>query len=421
MDDAFLPAAIRRLLEKGVRIPHPWTVEVGDEVSLDRVSGRGVVLHGGVRLRGERTLLCDGVKLGAEGPAVVENCLAGPDVELKGGFFRGSVFLRGVQIGSASHVREDCLLEEESSGAHAVGLKQTILFPFVTLGSLINFCDCLMGGGTSRRNHSEVGSSFIHFNYTPRQDKATASLLGDVPRGVMLDQPPIFLGGQGGIVGPVRMGFGTVLPAGSICRRDVPEGGVTTGEDGRDRIEGPFLSKRGGDLARKVRNNLLYIANLFALRAWYAQVRSPFFRAASHEAELLPGALDVLEGAIAERLLRLRNVAAKLPPEGEATGPAGVVSERRRQFRERWPEAEEVLQDGAGDCGDPMLRDRFLAVRDRLAGRPAGAADYLPFIQALKKPERLLGTAWLESIVNDRMERVLGVLTAFRSGPVEAA
>lgn len=217
------------------------------------------------------------------------------------------------------------------------------------------------------------------------------------------------------------MGFGTVLPAGAICRRDVPEGGVAIGDDGRDRKEGPFLPDRRGGLARKVRNNLLYIANLFALRAWYAQVRSPFFLAASQEAELLPGALGVLEGAVAERLLRLRNVAAKMPPEGEATGPAGLVSERRRQFRERWTEAEEVFREGAGDCGDPMLRDRFLAVLDRCAGRPAGSADYLPFIQALEKPERLLGTAWLESIVNDRMERVLGVLTAFRSGPVEAA
>ncbi len=421
MDDAFLPAGVRRLLEKGVRIPHPWTVEVGEEVSPDRVSGRGVVLHNGVRLIGERTLLCDGVKLGAEGPAVVENCLVGPDVELKGGIYRGSVFLHGVQIGSASHVREGCLLEEESSGAHAVGLKQTILFPFVTLGSLINFCDCLMGGGTSRRNHSEVGSSFIHFNYTPRQDKATASLLGDVPRGVMLDQPPIFLGGQGGIVGPVRMGFGTVLPAGTICRRDVPEGGLTTGEAGETRKEGLFLPDRRGDIGRKIRNNLLYIANLFALRAWYAQVRSPFFHTASQEGELLPGALGVLDGAVAERLLRLRNVAANLQPESETAGPAGVVSERRRQLCERWPEAEEVFQEGAGECGEPVLRDRFLAVRDRRAGRPAGSADYLPFIQALEEPERRLGTAWLESIVNDRMERVLDVLTAFRSGPAEAA
>ncbi|NTV96894.1 MAG: TOBE domain-containing protein, partial [Thiobacillus sp.] len=58
--------------------------------------------------------------------------------------------------------------------------------PFVTPGSLVNVCDCLMAGGTDRRNHSEVGSSYVHFNYTPHQDKATASLLGDVPHGVML-------------------------------------------------------------------------------------------------------------------------------------------------------------------------------------------------------------------------------------------
>ena len=122
-------------------------------------------------------------------------------------------------------MREGCLLEEEAGGAHCVGLKQTILFPFVTLGSLINFCDCLMAGGTSRQDHSEVGSSYIHFNYTPDGDKTTASLFGDVPRGVMLDQPPIFLGGQGGAVGPVRVGFGTVVTAGSVLRGDVLEDG----------------------------------------------------------------------------------------------------------------------------------------------------------------------------------------------------
>ncbi len=53
-------------------------------------------------------------------------------------------------MGLGAEVREGCLLEEETSGAHAVGLKQTILFPFVTLGSLVNFCDCLMAGGTGR-------------------------------------------------------------------------------------------------------------------------------------------------------------------------------------------------------------------------------------------------------------------------------
>ena len=117
-------------------------------------------------------------------------------------------------------MREGTILEEEASIAHTVGLKQTILFPFVTLGSLINFCDCLMAGGTDRKNHSEVGSSYIHFNFTPNQDKATPSLIGDVPRGVMLNQRPIFLGGQGGMVGPVRLDYGITVAAGTILRKD---------------------------------------------------------------------------------------------------------------------------------------------------------------------------------------------------------
>jgi len=107
----------------------------------------------------------------------------GPGVELKGGYCRSSLFLDGAAVGSGAQVREGCILEEGARGGHCVGLKQTILFPFVTLGSLVNFCDCLMAGGTGKKDHSEVGSSYIHFNYTPEQDKANPSLIGDVPQG----------------------------------------------------------------------------------------------------------------------------------------------------------------------------------------------------------------------------------------------
>ena len=216
---------IRQLLQKGVTIPNPDSVQIGDEVKLDRIAGDGVVIHAGCKIFGEKTLIMSGVVLGYEGPVTIEDCQVGPRVELKGGFFRRSVFLERASMGSEAQVRDGCILEEEASGAHAVGLKQTILFPCVTLGSLINFCDCFMAGGTSRKNHSEVGSSYIHFNYTPNQDKATPSLIGDVPRGVMLNQAPIFLGGQGGLVGPLRIEYGTVIAAGVIYREDVSEEG----------------------------------------------------------------------------------------------------------------------------------------------------------------------------------------------------
>ena len=118
--------------------------------------------------------------------------------------------LRRSRVGSNAHIRVGTLVEEEASTAHAVGLKHTVLMSFVTLGSLINFCDGLISGGRSRREHTEVGSGFIHFNYTPRGhagDKATPSLIGDVVHGVFLRQPRIFLGGLSGIVGPQKVGF----------------------------------------------------------------------------------------------------------------------------------------------------------------------------------------------------------------------
>ncbi len=217
---SMMPDKIREVQEKGVRITDPFSVEIGEEVSVKRISGQGVVLYGGTKIYGARTLISAGVKIGYEGPATVVDCHLGLQVELNGGFFQSSVFLDKARIASGAHIREGSLLEEETKVGHTVGLKQTILFPFVTLGSLINFCDCLMAGGTGREDHSEVGSSYVHFNYTPQQDKATPSLIGDVPRGVMLDQPPIFLGGQGGLVGPARIDYGTVITAGTIWRQD---------------------------------------------------------------------------------------------------------------------------------------------------------------------------------------------------------
>ena len=165
-------------------------------------------------------------------------------------------------MGLAAHVREGCLLEEEASGAHCVGLKQTILFPFVTLGSLINFCDCLMAGGTGRKDHSEVGSSYIHFNFTPDGDKTTPSLIGDVPRGVMLRERPVFLGGQGGMVGPLRVGYGNVIAAGTILRNDVTEENkLVVGKSYTGSVTN-FTPNQYSGLSRLVSNNVLYLANL---------------------------------------------------------------------------------------------------------------------------------------------------------------
>lgn len=384
---------VERLIAKGVAIPNPLTLDIGPEVDPERVSGDGVVIHPGCRIRGAGTVISAGVRLGAEGPVTLDDCRLGPDVDLRGGSFSGAVFLAGSSMGPNAHVREGTLVEEEASGAHAVGLKQTILFPFVTLGSLINFCDCLMAGGTSRRDHSEVGSSYIHFNFTPDGDKSTPSLFGDVPRGVMLDQPPIFLGGQGGAVGPVRVGFGAVVAAGSVLREDVDEDGtfvVPAPPEGRRRPATRWAYRR---LERIVANNVTYLANLVALERWYHHVRSPFFEAVPLGPLVLEGALEVIDRAIAERTKRLTAMVDRVGPDDRP----------RRELKERIGEVC-ALFDAPRDPGEGPPA-ALTAALDGAAG------DYVPTIRSLPVDARSAGAAWLGRTVDD-LRRGAGALLA---------
>ena len=268
---------INRLMDEGVVIPDPQQVFIDDAVDPDRIA-KGVVLWPGSRILGADTLLLSGAQIGSQGPATVENCGFGPGTEIASGYCCGAVLLAGARLGAGAHVRGGTILEEGAGTAHNVGLKQTILFPYVTLGSLINFCDVLMAGGTGPKHHSEVGSSYIHFNFTANQDKATASMLGDVPGGVMLDRDPIFLGGQGGLVGPCRMAFGTVVAAGSVCRKDHMEPGLLVFEGGGRSFTMANRPGGYGNLRRIVTNNLNYIGNLVALDRWYGQVAKRFRR-----------------------------------------------------------------------------------------------------------------------------------------------
>lgn len=404
--------AVERLLEKGVSIPNPLSVHVGGEVKLSRISGSGVTIYPGCRIRGEETVIGPGAQIGREGPATVENCQVGPRVELKGGYFRGSVFLERSSMGLGAHVREGCILEEQASGAHCVGLKQTILFPFVTLGSLINFCDCLMAGGTSRKNHSEVGSSYIHFNFTADGDKATASLFGDVPRGVMLNQPPIFLGGQGGAVGPLRMGYGNVVIAGTVLRKDVPETGrMIIGKSFRGGTI-PFVPGLYRGLSRTVENNILYLANMAALEQWYVHVRSMTLRTLELGDLLHEGALHKIGLAREERIRRLRDVALRMPDslEGEGEKKGRRAGMGRVEFGRNFNLVEELFRPGTGADMGLEHRDPFLEeIRKRTE---YDGPDHVTLIQALPPEISKKGTLWLQEIVDGLCRKTAGILPA---------
>lgn len=401
---------VQALRVRGVIVPQPESVYVAPDVDLERIAA-GAVIYPGSRLYGVETWIGPEARVGEEGPATVENCAVGAGAALKGGSFRGSTFLAGASLGGGAQVREGCLLEEEASGAHTVGLKHTILFPFVTLGSLINFCDCLMAGGTSRKNHSEVGSAYIHFNYTPHQDKATASRFGDVPGGVMLDQPPVFLGGQGGAVGPLHLGFGTVVPAGIVVRRDCVVGRAVVPFEPPPDVTG-FQPGLYRNIRRVVIHNLDYIGGLVALRRWYDTVRSPFFAAAA--APLFEHALATLEAAREERIKRfaalLDGLERSIDRGMSVDAPTAELLRQQELYVNRRAIADILREKPAGDTA---AQDREILLPSVDAGRSKHGDNYIQVVRHLAAADRAAGTRWLQAVVEATRDSVLRTLQTF--------
>jgi hypothetical protein len=369
---ANLEAKLDILETKGVTILDRRQTYLDENLDLDRVRS-GAVLYPGTRLIGAKTFIGAGAKIGIEGPAVVENSVLGENAEVASGYLKDSVMLRDSRLGSNAHIRVGTLLEEEASTAHAVGLKHTVLMSFVTLGSLINFCDGLISGGRSRTEHTEVGSGFIHFNFTPRGrrgDKATPSLVGDVVNGVFLRQPRIFLGGLSGMVGPQRVGFGSFTVAGQVLRREVPPNRIigdtprSVDNDTRSLVESP---------KRVVKLNIEYIGHLIALRAWYRYIRLPRIPASPKYDDLrivIESAGDLLSISIDERIRRLNE----------------FLEERNlpsTSFSNRIP-----------PC--PLRVEAVIPY-----------VDHVHWVSALSDADVLLGSLWLQSIVDATRQIVM--------------
>lgn len=303
-----IEARLAHLVSKGVIIDDVRQVFIGPEVDLENIQP-GTRLFPGVRILGKDSVLGRHAVVGSEGPATLDNVALDDQAEIASGYVTNTVLLRGARIGSNGHVRACTLLEEEASTAHAVGLKQSVLMSFATLGSLINFCDAIVAGGTSRPDHTEIGSGCINFNFTPwgeRGDKATPTLLGNVYDGALLDNDRIFLGGLSGVIGPAQISFGAVTVAGQIIRQDVKSNTLLS--TAPRNIEGPVNLRSRVFSERKYQHNLDFISNLFALREWYRQVRLPKLpdvQGLNYKKSIIGFAITLIDQMISERLSRL--------------------------------------------------------------------------------------------------------------------
>jgi UDP-N-acetylglucosamine/UDP-N-acetylgalactosamine diphosphorylase len=212
----------------------------------------------------------------------------------------------------------------------------------------------------------------------------------------MLNQKPIFLGGQGGMVGPCRLGFGITVAAGTIVRKD---------ETRSDRLIMGGAGK-GGNVAyapgrfrndkRIVVNNIHYIANLIALKHWYDQVRRLFVSNRFPPA-MLQALQEKVDLAIGERITRLEAVCLQ-EPAGGRQGQAAESSKQDRELDQLWPAIKKALQSTPDNSATAAARDQFLdAIRQGIA---ASGRDYIRVIQGLDPADSVKGTRWLQGIVD---------------------
>lgn len=396
------PEPLSTLIARGVHVPWPDQVVVEPDVDPGRIEP-GARLEPFVRLAGSRTLVRSGAVLGAEGPVRIQDCGIGRNARIASGTFTRCLFLDGVRFGPSGHAREGTLFEEGASAAHAVGTKQTILLPHAVLGSNVNFCDALLAGGTGARDHSEVGSGFIHFNFTPfgpRGDKATPSLFGDVPRGVWLRERRIFVGGAAGVVGPLSVGFGSVLAAGSVYRRDRPEGVLALGEPipGEERVFDPGHVRRPGE---KLRRNLVYLANLAALHHVYRMVRRALAAGDPFQAALVEMGVELLAASMEERLTQLRRFAEGLEASREGEGREAAL---RAGLAPALVEAGPALVDPER-AAERAGQEAFQELARHL---PAAGGEYLSWVSHLPEGAVEAGRRHLDAVVQAYLEDLRG-------------
>ena len=394
-DDGGNRARIESLQRRGVDVWGPERVYVSTDVSLDAIEATAVIRQ--ATLSGKDLRIAAGAVIGTSGHAEVSDCQIGPDAELGAGLYQGATLLNGVKVRGFAEIRPGTLLEEEVDVAHSVALKNTTFTACCVAGSLINFCDLFLSGGTSRKDHTEIGSGAIHYNFDPRGDK-WGSLLGSI-RGVLLRSDPVFIGGMCGLVGPVEVGLGAVTAAGSTIRRDVPANTLVSTADRAASIPS-FDRMAYGSLRRQFRVTAKLVATLRALEAWYELVRLP--HAPGRERHLYEFALRRVGVQAQERIDRLAKIVAKL--EAGARASSAWIQAEHRQLVQAWPNLRSTLQHPVKPQLPPT---RFTQAYAEARGAGQG------HLAALKEADAcaLEAEDWLEGIVGSTMQTVDGILT----------
>ena len=388
---------LARLSDRGVKIWGAEQVWIAEDVRLDRIEP-GAEIYQAV-LSGSSLFIGSGSRIGVSGSARISDCQIGRDCEIGAGTFDGATFLDGATIRGFAEVRAGTVMEEQTEAAHSVAFKNTILTATTITGSLINYCDIFMSGGTSRDNHSEVGSGAIHFNFDPRGDK-WGSLAGDAT-GVLLRKPPVFVGGNVGLVGPLSIAHGAVIAAGSIVRRDVPQGCIYSESSPNGvLVKEGFQRTKYGSLRRKLLTTSRLAGNYIALWNWYGGVRGSC--AAEHEELLYASAQRQIERNLGERAKRIGKLIAKLP-----TSLQDTTSEALRQEHEMLLDRRDAILAALNPHERASAAPTRVVEAYRSERRTSGHVDAVKGLSAAIAEEAENWLGGLAESVERRMEELI--------------
>lgn len=418
---------LERLAGRGVRLPRPDQVAIRRDVSLDRLAP-GARLHPFCRLSGAATRVDAGAELGAGGPVTLDNAwvgvssaigtlgpvtlrnaACGPGTVLGCGVAEDAVFLgketqeTSFTAGYGFRVRKGSLYEEDANSAQHTDTKMTVLLPWVTLGSSLNWCDLLVAGGVGPGlgEFTEIGSGAIHFNFTPRGDKATASLLGNAVDGVFLDRLRLFVGGNTSLIGPVVADFGAVTIAGGRYGRKLNPGLNAPDPAGPEPATAfaaqDFDLETYGSIKRLFDTQVRFVGELTALDAWYGQVRARVARGHPDRAALYERARAMVRLNLNERISQIGSLARRMEASARSLAVRRPDDPRLPQHEALlrcWPQVEQHLRRAA--AAESELPTEFARALE--ASLEGGAERYTDVVRRLSPAGRVAGRAWLGEI-----------------------
>jgi len=229
----------------------------------------------------------------------------------------------------------------------------------------------------------------------------------------MLNQPPIFLGGQGGLVGPSQIGYNTVIAAGVIYRGDCPQGHKLLLGKEPQKEDMDFYPGLYWNIKKRVINCIEYIANIIALRQWYKMVRSKFYQGSDMQKLLYEGAVEKIEIIFNERVKRFKALANKMEKSlglyksVMCNKASEELINQKRELIENKQKIENSFIECLSYSGHKEKRDEFLKSINLTNN------DYINVIRNLNENNIEVGTSWLLSIIEKTRSSVLKYLPSF--------